>query len=781
MVKPPPQGKPRIAKQGLQQTLEVTSLLRQGLGFHQKGQLDQARAIYAQVLAKHPNNFDAMHLLGVLFMQAGHPAQAEQLIAKALTLNPHAAFAHNNRGNAFKDLQRLQDALTCYDQAIAIDPHYVEALNNRGNALKALQRLQEALASYDQVITLKPGFADALNNRGTVLHALHRLDEALVSYDQAIALQPEYAEALYNRGNALQDLQRLPEALASYDQAIALRPQYAEAHYNRGNALKDLQRLSEALASYDQAIALRADYAEAFNNRGSVLKDLARLDEALRSYEQAIAVNPNDAQPFNNRGNILRDLKRLPEALASYERAMAIQPDYDYLPGTKLHTQMHACDWRQWTGQLQALSTSIAAEHKAAPPFAVLGLIDDPALQRIAATVYAQDLHPASETPDCFNKVSGTHPIRIGYYSADFHNHATSYLMAELFESHDASQFEIYGFSFGPQQQDSMRARVSGSFKAFHDVRHLPDRAVAQLSRDLAIDIAVDLKGYTEDCRTGIFAERCAPIQVNYLGYPGTMGVPYMDYIIADQTLIPETSQGFYSEKVVYMPHSYQVNDSQRQISEQEFTRQDAGLPENGFVFCCFNNNYKILPSTFDGWMRILQAVPGSVLWLFEGHPTAIGHLRQEAQSRGIDPARLVFAQRLPLSEHLARHRLADLFIDTLPCNAHTTASDALWAGLPVLTLAGQSFAARVAASLLQALDLPELVMPTQSAYEARAIELATHPELLVAIRHKLQINRLSSTLFNGQAFARHLEAAYRVMLERHRHGLAPDHIHIAP
>jgi predicted O-linked N-acetylglucosamine transferase (SPINDLY family) len=351
--------------------------------------------------------------------------------------------------------------------------------------------------------------------------------------------------------------------------------------------------------------------------------------------------------------------------------------------------------------------------------------------------------------------------------------------MAELFELHDRSQFEIVGFSFGPTANDEIRQRLEKSFDQFIEVGSKSDVEVAKLSRDFNIDIAVDLKGFTKDGRTGIFAHRAAPIQVNYLGYPGTLGTDYIDYIIADKTLIPPQSQQFYSEKVVYLPNSYQVNDRKRIISERQFTRQELGLPENSFVFCCFNNNYKILPATFDGWMRILKSVDGSVLWLFKDNPWAVENLKKEAQKRGIDGQRLVFAEHMPLSEHLARHRQADLFLDTLPYNAHTTTSDALWAGLPVLTQMGGSFASRVAASLLNAIGLPELITSAQEEYEALAIELAMNPKKLSDIKYKLEINRFTAPLFDTPLFTKNIEAAYIKMMERYYADLEPDHIAI--
>jgi predicted O-linked N-acetylglucosamine transferase (SPINDLY family) len=370
--------------------------------------------------------------------------------------------------------------------------------------------------------------------------------------------------------------------------------------------------------------------------------------------------------------------------------------------------------------------------------------------------------------------------IRIGYYSADFHDHATARLMAQLLEEHDTERFEVYGFSFGPDRDDGMRRRVCAAVNEFFDVRKKTDIEVAELSRELKIDIAVDLKGYTQDARPGIFAHGCAPVQVNYLGYPGTMGAEYMNYLIADSTVSPEETRACYTEKLVYLPGSYQVNDSKRSISSTIFAREEVGLPSEGFVFCSFNNNYKITPSSFDGWARILSAVEGSVLWLLEDNPTAAKNLRQEAEIRGIAGSRLVFAERMPLHEHLARHRLADLFLDTLPCNAHTTASDALWAGLPVLTCMGRSFAGRVAASLLRSLDLSELVTNTQEAYERRAKELAANPAELARIRNKLAKNRGTGPLFDGKTFAKQIEAAYQVMYDRYKAGLPPAFIDLS-
>ena len=422
---------------------------------------------------------------------------------------------------------------------------------------------------------------------------------------------------------------------------------------------------------------------------------------------------------------------------------------------------MKLCDWREHHFLLSQIEEKTKLNEKVSYPFVILGLTSNPDIQKKSAEIFVNAKPPsASELPN-IPKYIRHKKIKVGYFSADFHNHATMHLMAEFFEHHDRNLFETFAFSFGPNTQDKWQKRVFQVFDKLTYVRFQSDRDVALLARSLEIDLAIDLKGFTQDSRTGIFAERAAPIQVNYLGYPGTMGVDYIDYIIADRTLIPEDKQKFYAEKIVYLPDSYQVNCSHREINDKVFTRNDFGLPESGLVFCCFNDSYKITPTTFDSWMRILERVENSVICLMTGNNNAKENLRGEAEARGIDGHRIIFAEHLPIEEHLSRIRLGDLFLDTLPYNAHTTASDALRMGLPVLTCMGESFASRVAASLLNAIHLPELITTSQEEYENLAVELATNPEKLNNIKQKLASNRLSTPLFDTKLFTTNLENAY--------------------
>ena len=761
-------------------TPKQNQMIQEAVALHQSGQLDAAETQYKQLLNFLPRNTDLLTNLGTIALQKGLLEDAIRIIGKSLQINPNQPNALNNCGNALQDLKQLEEALASFSRAIALKPDYAEAYYNQGNTLKELKRLDEALTSYDLAIALKPDYIEAYLNRGNVFRDLNLLKEALESYGYAIGLRLDYANAYLNQGLVLRDLDRLEEALVSYDKAIVLDPDYADAYSNRGNVLQDLKRLDEALASYDHAIALNPIYVNAYSNRGNTLKELKRLDEALVSYNHAIALDPNYANAHLNRGSALIDLKRLDEALVSYDRAIALKPDIDFILGHLLHTKMHLCLWDDFLKNLDEIKHKINNNEKVVAPFVILALLDDPEIQKKAAQIYIKDKYPRNNLISKIDSYPKHSKIRIGYFSADFWNHPVSYLTAELYETHDRNRFEIHAFSFGPDIEDEMNLRIKEGVDHFHDVRTLSDNDVARLARKVEIDIAVDLGGFTANSRTGIFAMQAAPIQVNYLGYPGTMGAEYMDYLIADHTLIPTEKQKYYLENIVYLPHSFMVNDSKYKNSKRLFTREETGLPTNGFVFCCFNNFYKITPNIFNGWMRILFQVNGSVLWLPEGNSTAVNNLKKEASKNGIDENRLIFAPRLTFMEdHLNRIRLADLFIDTLPYNAHTTTSDALRMGLPVLTLIGHSFASRVAASLLNAVHLPELITTSQEQYESLAIELATHPEKLKSIKDKLASNLPTAQLYDTPLFTKHLESAYMTMVDRYQQGLDPEHIYV--
>ena len=711
---------------------QLQSLLHQAYRAYQAGDLTGAEKTLKNFISIIPDDFDAVHLLAIIYASQGNHLAAIEWYLRALALNPNDASAISNFGSSLNAIGQNEDALLRFRKAQEISPNAPEYPYNAGNVLCDLQRYQDAIFCYQRSVQLNPKYYQAHNNYGKALFDLNRYPEALVCFNRALEINQDFLDALVNKGEALKELKQYDEAIACFDKAIGLKPNYAEAYSNKGNVLNMLKRYDEAIACFDKAIGLKPNYAEAYSNKGNVLNMLKRYDEAVDCYE----------------------------------KALSLKPDIDWVSGNLLHVKMKICSWSEFEGNLKTIINKLAANERVANPFPLLALIDDPSLQKQSSVAYVQDKFPFNPVLGPILKYSQNQKIRLGYFSADFHNHATGYLMAELFELHDKTKFELFGFSFGPIANDEMRRRLEKSFDQFIEVGNKSDIEIAQLSRSLNIDIAIDLKGFTQDARVGIFSYRAAPIQVNYLGYPGTMGADYIDYIIADKTIIPVESQSYYSEKVIYLPNSYQVNDRKRLISERQFTKQELGLPENGFVFCCFNNNFKILPATFAGWMRILRATEGSVLWLFQDNSWVAENLKKEAIKHGVDANRLIFAERMPLPEHLARHRQADLFLDTFPCNAHTTASDALWAGLPVLTLMGESFASRVAASLLNAIGLPDLITHSQQDYETLAIELAMSPEKLEVMKQKLPHNTLSHPLFDAPLFTRQIEAAYMKIIE---------------
>ena len=683
------------------------------------------------------------------------------------------------QGIAHHQAGRLAEAEALYRRVLAVQPRHFDSLHLLGVIAHQRGNNVDAVRQIDAALTLNSNIAGAHSNRGNALLALGRFEDAIASYDRAIALQPDFAGAFYNRGNALREMDRLEDALASYDRAVALAPDHADTLDNRGVVLAALMRLDEALASFDRAVALRPDHANAFNNRGKTLADLKRLPDAIASFDRAIALKPDYADAFNNRGIALRDLERHAEALASFDRARALKPDLKYLAGARLLSKMHICDWSDFATSQASVLAAVRDGVAAALPFVLVATSATPSEQRRCAELYVADRFPPAAA--LARRSARRHDrIRLAYLSADFHDHATAALMAGLFERHDRSRFEPFAVSFGPARDDAMRQRLTRSFDRFIDVRMKTDQAIAEHVRDLEIDIVIDLKGFTQDARPGVLAKRPAPVQVNYLGFPATMGAPYIHYIIADRFVIPDDQCDAYAEKVVHLPDSYQPNDRDRVISERAPLRADAGLPETGLVLCSFNNNFKITPDVFDIWMRLLREIDGSVLWLLQGNAAAPANLRLEAEARGVSGDRLIFAPRMKAEDHLARHRLADLFLDTYPCNAHTTASDALWAGLPVLTCAGETFASRVAGSLLHAVGLPELVTHSLADYEALAFRLARDPGLLASLKQKLAQNRDTYPLFDTERSTRHLEAAYVTMWERYQRGEAPVDFDVA-
>ncbi len=720
--------------------------LEDGMKLHQLGQFESAKGIYQLILSANPKNVDALQLLGTLYSQEKNYTEGVRLLKIALKINPLIPNAHNNLGSALRSLKKFDEALVSYDKAISIAPDYAEAHNNRGNALLELKKFDEALVSYDKAISIAPDYAEAFLQRGALKVELKIIEEGLLDLEIAAKLNPNDAEIYNHIGNGLLELRQFEIAIAMYSKATELDQSNPKYHCNLGALYERVNQLEAALISFENATSISQEFALAYYNAGLVQFKLRRFDDSICNLEKAYELN--SAMP--------------------------------YLQGALLHAKMYICNWTNLEQRSQEILEGLNSGKKTSAPFPIIPFTDSAEIQYTCAQIWANTYCAINNTLGPPGNCGSNPKIRIGYFSADFHNHATTYLISELFELHDKDKFEIYGFSFGPIVQDEMRQRVKSSFAQFFEVGNLTDSEIAKLSREMKLDIAIDLKGYTQDNRSGIFSYRAAPIQINYLGYPGTMGSSVFDYIVADYTVIPQDSQKYYSEKIIYLPNSYQINDRKRPISEAPVSRMRNNLPENAFVYCSFNNNYKITPEIFKCWMTILSAVPDSVLWLLGDNLLSQENLKNHAKELDVDPSRLIFAERLPLDEHLARHRLANLFLDTTPCNAHTTASDALWAGLPVLTVAMESFASRVAASLLGAMGLSSLVHTSIDSYMAAAIEFGKHPHSLDELVNRLNGARELTPLFNSTKYTKYLESAFIKIVELNKLNQGPHNISIS-
>jgi predicted O-linked N-acetylglucosamine transferase (SPINDLY family) len=718
--------------------------------------------------------------LGYCYLVAGDAKSAQIVLEKEVGAFPDLVESQNLLGISLTRQGRHQEALTVFASAIERHPGFGGTYNNMGNTLSDLGRHAEAVPYLKKAIEIQPDDARAYYNLGNAYRALGRHDAAMKCVHQALKISPNDYEAHNSLGVVLKDSNRCDEAVVCFHQALAINPGYFAAHHNLGLALDHLNRYEEAIQSFERALATRPESPDTYVGLAGACRKLARLDDAVACYRKAISLQPDLASAHFNLGLVLEDLKRFEEAAACIEKTLAIKPDHKYARSALSWAQAAICDWREHGARVETLRAHVREGRSVVNPFAFLALCQDPGEQRVCAERYLADELPDRPAPLQERKVRHER-IRIAYLSADFREHAVAQCTHELFRLHDRSKFEVFAVSFGIDDGSEMRSKLEASFDRFLDVRQMSDSDVAGAIRELGIDIAVDLMGYTKGCRPGILARRPSPIQVSYLGYPGTMAADFMDYVLADRFVLPQEHQAFYSEKVVYLPDSYQANDSNRKIAQSTPTRPEIGLPESGFVFCSFNNTYKFTPAMFDIWMSLLEKVPGSVLWILKDNAAAGQNLKKEASARGIEPRRLIFAPRVEIAEYRARCRLADLCLDTLPYNGHGTTSDMLWAGLPVLTCAGTAFAGRVGGSLLHAMELPELVTHNLKEYETLALRLAGDPVFLGSLRDRLGRSRLTAPLFDAGRFRRHLESAYTTMWEIWQRGEQPRTFAVAP
>jgi predicted O-linked N-acetylglucosamine transferase (SPINDLY family) len=781
----------------------IQLLFQQAMALHRGGRLEEAERAYRQIGKVDPRDYPSRCMLARLYLDQGRNGEAEKVADAAVKLDGRAIPGLSTYGLALLRGGKFRPAAAILERAIAADPRDWSLRSNLGDALFGLGQTPQAMAAYDAALALEPLAAEVWSRRAAALLALgkpeealadcaraprdpqalavraealtvlERTDEAIAAFGEAIAAAPADTSLLLDRARLLLEAGRAETAIADCTAALQRDPNRFEALRLRSTALARLRHAEAALADSLAAAALAPRDPESHFLRALRLEDLGRLAEATVAYDQALALGDRkrpDLRALNNRSAALIELGRYGEALEGLKRILAIEPHHAFAFGAYAHALRLTCDWTDLERVEADLRDVIEGDRADVAPGTVVAYFDDPALQLTAARNHARRVMPSlSARPP----VKAHERLRIAYLSADFHSHATLRLAIELFERHDRSRFEITAVSFGPDDGSAMRARAVAAFEHFHDARTMSDEAVVALLREREIDIAVDLKGFTAGSREGVFARGAAPVQVSYLGFPGALGSQAFDYILADATTAPLAMQPVFTEAIVQLPGSYQPNDSSRPRPPAP-TRAEAGLADGAFVFCCFNNSYKITPQLFDIWMRLLAATPGAVLWLLEDNAPAVANLRQAAAARGVDPARLIFAPRVSPEDHLARQPLADLFLDTLPYGAHTTASDALWMGLPVVTCLGQAFAGRVGASLCRAAGLEDLVTADLAAYEALALSLAADPQRLTAIRAGLVAERVSLPLFDADAHRRGVEAAFEAMQARALTGEPP-------
>jgi protein O-GlcNAc transferase len=732
----------------MKKNVDAGAALNHAIAQYQNNQIKEAEKSCKKILADAPRHAETLHLMGVIQIRNARFKDATKFLRQAILSQNDNAHYHSNLAYALQAQGNFEEAIEFYQKALQLQPDLTEALMNLGNALRSAGKMKQA---------------------EDVLRRAH-------------GLYPDNPDINYNLGLCLQAAGEKEQARIHYQNALQQKPLFAQAHLNLGALLHSLGETTAGIKHLQQALQIDPQLSEAYNNLGNILHDNALYPQAIEQYQQALAIAPDDDKTLYNLGFALISAERVKEALTHYEKALDLNPNNLNALSELVHRRQHICDWRDLDSLQKRIGSLLAtAQELSVSPFNHLNVATLTGAQHLqAAKLYSKNfaLPEDALTPHAAPRKNPK--IKIGYVSADFCQHATAYLMAELFERHDRNQFETYAYCYSKDDGSAIRQRLIAGFDSFVDIRKATTKAAADRIRQDGIDILIDLKGYTGFGRPKILAYKPAPVQVNYIGYPGTMGAEWMDYIIADGVIIPEEHNNFYSEKIVRLPHSYQPNDTKRKIADTIPTRAQCGLPESGFVFCCFNNTYKIMPAVFDVWMRLLDAVPDSVFWLFEANDQVTDNLRKEAKNRGIDPARLIFAKKMDLPQHLARHACADLFLDTLPINAHTTTSDALWAGLPVLTCLGSTFAGRVAASLLQAVGLPELIVQNMADYESLALSLARDPARLANYRQKLQQNRLSSPLFDIGRYTKNLETAYQMMWQKHATKQKPDHILVA-
>ena len=712
----------------------VQKKIRQAEKFVKSNEYSKATDLYLDILEKFPNNIKALHAI------------------KRLKSSYTNKFINTNKSNKFNEL--------------------LHKYNNK--------EFKIVIKKADELIKIHPNENDLHNIQGAANAALGMFDKAIKCYENILKIDPKSARAYFNIAIMYDKLDLPKNAIKNYQIASEIKPDYADAHNNMGSAYRELGNIDKALNAYQKATLIQPNHAFAYNNMGNIYKDKGNLKKAIYAFEKAILFKKNYMEAYSNLGDALKDIGKNTEAIKVYDKVLEIQPANEKVIAHRIFLLRIICEWEKINRYIPKIS-KLGINEGDVGPFTLMALEDSPERHKLRAVAHTKKKFYLQKPKEYNQPKAKSNRIRIGYMSSDFKTHPVAFLIVKTIENHNRKKFKVYGYSNGPVVNDEMNMRLQKAFDVYKKIDQETDLDVANMIQKDSIDILIDLNGHTRDRRTGVLSLRPANIQINYLGFPGTMGANFMDYIIADKVLIPNKSDDFYSENIIRLPHSYMPTDNTRKISEQPISRKAQGLPENGIVFCCFNNSYKISSREFDIWMRIITKIDGSVLWLNIKDKLAKENICKAAQKRGVDPSRIIFANSLPMEEHLARYALADIFLDTFNFNAHTTASEALWSGLPVITKLGESFAARVAGSLLAAVGLDELITHTELKYEELILQLALDPEKLKKIKHKLNKNKLTEPLFDTELYVSHIEQSYLKAHDNYLLGNDPVNINISP
>ena len=735
-------------------------IFKKAIELIESNQLELAINILKEAEKAFPNEFSFTNLLAQISLENNNFNDGINLLKKSLQINSNQPLVLFDLGIAFSKNNQLEEAIKFFDKSAILDPTNLKIFINKAVILNKLNRLDELINCYQKIIQLDPNYINAYTNQAEILYSIGKVDDALNLYYKAIEIEPKNSAIYNNFGNLFHNLDRFDEAINFYEKSITIKSENPSAYKNLGLVFIKKRKPNEAINYLKKSIQNREDY-EVYTNL-AVIYSALNNKEALIYYDKAIKFKPDESEAYVLKAYYLQSTNEIDKAISVFNDALKINKDHKYLFGERLHSKNSICDWANFENDINWVNKRLKEKKCVAVPLSVCVFFDDPEIQKLGAEIYVKDKYPFNNNLGKISKYSKNKKIKLGYFSGDFREHPVTYSLSEIFEFHDKNKFELIAFSVSPKINSKTRTRIEKSFDEFIDVANYSDKEVALLARDKKIDIAIDLGGYTKNSRPAILAMRAAPIQINYLGYPGTSGANYFDYIISDKFIIPTEAQKFYSEKIIYLPKCFQPLEKQVLKSKNIFTRKKEGIPESAFVFCCFNNSYKITPIIFKIWIRLLIKIKKSILWFPGFSSLAIKNLKSECIKLGVDDKRLVFSSIEKFREdHHAKIKLADVFLDTFPFGGHTTVSDFLKAGVPIITLRGSSIPNRVASSILTSLNLPELITSSEKEYEQLAIKLATDQKYLKDIKTKLISNVNSSSIFDSEKYIKDLESAY--------------------